>query len=134
MSAHSHAVDLVRQYLSALERGDTGEALRGFFTPDAEQTEWPNRLNPRGQVSDVSGLLARSVQGAKVLRSQNYNILTAISFEDRVAVEATWTGTLAIPLGTLAPGETMTAHFAMFFELRDGRIFRQRNYDCFEPW
>ena len=23
---------------------------------------------------------------------------------------------------------------AIFIELRDGRIFRQRNYDCFEPW
>jgi hypothetical protein len=24
--------------------------------------------------------------------------------------------------------------FAVFLEFRDGRIARQRNYDCFEPW
>jgi hypothetical protein len=41
---------------------------------------------------------------------------------------------LAVPLGELAAGASMRAHFAMFFELEDGRIRRQRNYDCFEPW
>jgi ketosteroid isomerase-like protein len=41
---------------------------------------------------------------------------------------------LAIPIGTLAPGDRMKAHFAMFFEFRDGRIALQRNYDCFEAW
>jgi hypothetical protein len=39
-----------------------------------------------------------------------------------------------VPLGTLAAGAAMTAHFAMFFELSEGRIALQRNYDCFEPW
>jgi ketosteroid isomerase-like protein len=28
----------------------------------------------------------------------------------------------------------MRARFAAFIEFRDGRIVRQRNYDCFEPW
>jgi len=28
----------------------------------------------------------------------------------------------------------MTAHFCMVLELEDGRIRRQRNYDCFEPF
>jgi hypothetical protein len=28
----------------------------------------------------------------------------------------------------------LRAHFALFLEFRDGRIVRQRNYDCFEAW
>jgi ketosteroid isomerase-like protein len=28
----------------------------------------------------------------------------------------------------------MRAHFAVFIELRDGKIAEQRNYDCFEPF
>ena len=28
----------------------------------------------------------------------------------------------------------MTAHFAQIFECKDGKIYRQRNYDCFEPF
>ena len=26
------------------------------------------------------------------------------------------------------------ARFAIFLDFRDGRIVRQRNYDCFDPW
>jgi ketosteroid isomerase-like protein len=37
-------------------------------------------------------------------------------------------------LGTLAEGAEMKAHFAMFFEFREGKIRLQRNYDCFEAW
>ena len=54
--------------------------------------------------------------------------------EDRVAVEARWTGVLAVTVGTLAAGVEMKASFAMFFRFRDGRIAMQRNYDCFEAW
>ena len=32
-----------------------------------------------------------------------------------------------------ATGDELAAH-AVFFELRDGRIAAQRNYDCFDPW
>jgi ketosteroid isomerase-like protein len=51
-----------------------------------------------------------------------------------MAIEVQWTGTLAVALGTLPAGGEMRARFAMFLELRDGKIARQRNYDCFEPW
>jgi len=34
----------------------------------------------------------------------------------------------------LPAGQTMTARFAMFFEMRDGKIARDHTYDCFEPW
>ena len=124
----------VREYLAALERGDSGESLRGFFADDVQQIELPNRLNPKGQQSDLAGMLARSEQGKKVLRGQRYEIVSAIAQGERVAAEAIWTGVLAIPLGTLAEGAEMKAHFAMFFEFEEGKIRLQRNYDCFEAW
>jgi hypothetical protein len=31
-------------------------------------------------------------------------------------------------------GGEMRARFAIFLELRDGRIVRQGNYDCFDPF
>ena len=125
---------LVRAYLAALERGEAGEALARFFAADATQVEFPNRLNPHGQQSDLAALLARSVQGQRVLASQRYEILGELACGERVAVEARWAGTLAVPLGTLAAGDEMRAHFAMFFTCREGRLVRQHNYDCFEPW
>ncbi len=124
----------VRAYLAAIEAGVVSDELARYFTEDAEQVEYPNRLNPNGGTSDRAALAARSIQGQRVLSVQHYRVKNVLAEGDRVAVEATWTGTLAIPLGTLAPGSTMTAHFAMFFQLSDGLIARQSNYDCFEPW
>lgn len=128
----SHSV--IRSYLAAIESGATGDALARFFTPDATQVELPNLLNPRGGQSDLAAILARAEQGKKLLRSQRFDVRSEIVQGSKVAVEAVWSGTLEVPLGTLAAGETLRAHFAMFFELRDGRICAQRNYDCFEPW
>lgn len=125
---------LVRDYLDALQRGEVGDSLARFFTPDAQQLEFPNRLNPNGQQSDLESILARSAQGRHLLSSQRYDVVSALSRGNRVAVEARWTGTLAIPVGSLPAGAEMKAHFAMFFELDGGRIARQHNYDCFEPW
>ena len=43
-------------------------------------------------------------------------------------------GVLAVDVGSLRAGMEMKAALAMFFEIREGRVRRQRNYDCFEPW
>lgn len=127
-------VQLIRDYLGALQSGEAGQALARFFTRDALQRELPNRLNPKGQESDLSSLLARSEHGKHVLSSQKYEILSEIAQGERVAFEALWTGILAIPIGSLPAGSEMRAHFGMFFECQNGRIRRQHNYDCFESW
>jgi len=124
----------IRAYLAALESGAVGSELARFFTPDAEQVELPNKLNPSGGRSDLRTLLRRAEQGQHLLQRQSYEILSMVEEGDRVAVEAGWSAILAVPLGSLAAGQAMSAHFAMFFVLRDGRICSQRNYDCFEPW
>ena len=127
-------IETIKAYLDALADGAVGERLAAFFTTDALQVELPNRLNPSGGQSDLETMLRRAEQGQRLLRAQAYDLRSAVACGDQVAVEALWTGTLAAPLGTLSAGSTMKAHFAMFFELASGRIRRQRNYDCFEPW
>jgi ketosteroid isomerase-like protein len=133
-NAKDQNIHLVRTYLNALQSGEAGDALRRFFTEDVQQVEMPNQLNSRGQQSDLEHILQRSRQGLKVLQRQQYEIVSEIAQDDRVAVEARWSGVLAITLGTLAAGTEMKASFAMFFRFRDGRIALQRNYDCFDPW
>ena len=127
-------LETVRAYLGALQAGEVGDSLKRFFTEDVRQIELPNRLNPLGQESDLSSMLKRSEQGRKVLSKQCYEIVSDIALGCRAAVEARWTGVLAVPLGTLSAGSEMKAHFAMFFEFEEGKIASQRNYDCFEPW
>lgn len=125
---------LIREYLAALESGETGDPLRRFFTSDATQIELPNLLNRNGQESNIDQLVQRSLLGQKLLSAQTYEIVSMMADGDSVAVEAHWTGTLAVPLGTLSAGAQMRAAFAMFFLCRGGRIINQRNYDCFYPW
>jgi ketosteroid isomerase-like protein len=124
----------IRDYLAAVEAGATGDALAAFYADDAVQVELPNRLNPNGGRSDLARMLQRAEQGRHLLRSQRYEIMSETARDHRVVIEAVWTGVLAIDVGTLAAGATMRAHFAIVFELVDGRIRHQRNYDCFEPW
>ena len=125
---------LVREYLQALADGEAGESLGWFFTEDAIQIELPNKLNPAGGRSDLATMKKRSEEGQHILKQQSYTVKSAVADGDQVAVEAEWVGVLAIPLGSLPVGYEMKAHFAMFFEFRNGRIAVQRNYDCFEPW
>jgi ketosteroid isomerase-like protein len=127
-------IEVVRSYMKALQDGEAGDSLRRFFTQDVRQIEMPNQLNPRGQESDLEHILQRSLQGLQILKWQSYEVVSEMAHADRVAVEARWTGVLAVVAGTLAAGAEIKASLAMFFRFRDGRIAMQRNYDCFEPW
>jgi ketosteroid isomerase-like protein len=73
-------------------------------------------------------------KGRKIFSRQTYQITYGSATGNVVALEVLWTGTLAIPFGTLAAGSDMRCHSAMFMEFRDGKIAAQRNYDCFDPW
>ncbi len=125
---------LVRAFLQALTEGAEPHVIGTFYHPDAEQVEYPNRVVPNGITRDRAAVLAASAAGAKVLRSQKFDVVSLTSAGSFVALEAIWTGTLAIGFGNLQPGAEMTAHFAQFYEIADGKILRQRNYDCFMPF
>ncbi len=127
-------VALAIRYLAALERGATGNALAEFFTPDVVQDEWPNRLSTQGVRRNLAGLLEAAARGRRVVTQQRFSLLHAVSSGNDVALEVQWTATLAVKVGTIPPGGRMHCRMAIFLEIRDGKIARQRNYDCFDPW
>jgi ketosteroid isomerase-like protein len=130
----SSNLETAREYLRAIERGATGDALAQFFTPDVQHQEFPNRLSPNGRRSGLAAMLKGAETGQKILAKQHYEIQREIEIGDRVALEVIWTGTMAVPVGDLKAGQEMLAHFAVFLDFRDGKIAAQRNYDCFDPW
>jgi ketosteroid isomerase-like protein len=133
-SPESANLQAARRYLAAIESGATGDALAAFFTDDVVQEEFPNRLVPTGARRDLAAILEGAVRGQSVLTGQRFDIQTETADGDRVVLEVVWTGTLAIPLGSVAPGGELRARFAVFLDYRDGRIAAQRNYDCFDPF
>jgi len=124
-------LERARAYFAAIEaRAD----LAPHFCDDVEQREFPNQLVRDGATRDLPALLQGQQKGQRVLLSEQYEIVDSVEAGDRLALEVIWTGTLAIPLGTLPAGGKMKAHFGVFLTFRDGRIARQHNYDCFDPF
>ncbi len=126
-------LEIARRYLEAIGHGEP-EGNLTFFAADVIQEEFPNRLMPHGAIRDLAALRQAAERGRKVMSAQTYEILNAIASGDQVALEVQWTGTLAVAFGALPVGGRMRARFAIFLEFRDGKIVRQRNYDCFDPW
>jgi ketosteroid isomerase-like protein len=126
-------LQLAREYLESIGRADALAGLR-FFADDVVQVEFPNRLLPNGATRDLAALRNAAERGRKVMTAQRFEVLNAIASGDQVAVELQWTGTLAIALGSIPAGGEMRARFALFLTYRDGKIVRQHNYDCFDPF
>ena len=119
-----------RELLEALERFD-GDAVAALYAEDVEQIEMPNRLKPEGDRRGRAQLLSDVERSKGILRSQKYEVSNAVGAGALVMAEYVWSGVLAMPMGSRAAGDTLRGHCAMSLEFRDGRIVRQRNYDCF---
>lgn len=123
----------VELYLKSIENGDF-VYIASLFSPDALLEQLPNRIYPNGIRSGVSRMAEAFEKGRKLLSSQSYEIMSCVAEGDALSIEVLWTGTLAVPFGSLSVGSQMRAHSAMFFQFKDGKIVSQRNYDCFESW
>lgn len=64
---------------------------------------------------------------------ESYAIRSMIVEGDRAAVLLEWTGTIAVAAGPFPAGHVMRGHFCSVIELRDGKVWRQEQYDCFAP-
>lgn len=126
-------LEIARRYLATMESGTPEEKL-SFFAADVQQEEFPNRITPTTRVRDLAGLREGIERGRTIMSAERYEILNALADGDQVALEVQWSGTLSTSLGPLTAGTTLRARLAIMLELRDGRILRQRNYDCYDPW
>lgn len=126
-------LEIARRYLATMESGTPEEKL-SFYSADVQQEEFPNRITPTTRVRNLAGLREGIERGRAIMSAERYEILNAFADGDQVALEVQWSGTLAVGFGPLAPGTTLRARLAILLEFRDGKIIRQRNYDCYDPW
>ncbi len=120
-------------FFRAIEAADL-DGVIACYHADVQHTEWPNTLRKDGARSGLDEIKAAFERGRTSVRSQSYHINHLICDGEVVVAEVLWRGVLNVGFGKLAPGDTMTAHVCAVFEMRDGQIWRQRNYDCFEPF
>lgn len=130
----SDPADVVRRYFETVaDLGSTLDALRDVLHPDVRITERPNAINPRGTVRDRDGAVAGFLAGKELLATQTIDILELVVSGDRVAVRATWRGTLGADAGALPAGAELVAHIAAWLTVADGRVVEHETFDCYEP-
>lgn len=123
-----------RHYIELVEAFAQPEAFEGVLHPDIRHEEYPNLLLKHGSKRDYATLIVGPQQGRKILTENRFEIKNALATGDWVTLEIVWTGTLAIPLGTMAAGYEMKAYVATILQFKDGLIVTQHQYDCYEPF
>jgi ketosteroid isomerase-like protein len=125
---------IVGRYLATLfDLASSTAQLDGLLHEDVLFVEHPNLVSPQGSRRDRSTLLATFESGRRLMAEQRLENLEVLLAGEYVVARAAWSGTLAVDAGPMPAGATLHAKLAMFFTVRDGRIFRQENYDCYEP-
>lgn len=127
-------IAIIEAYFAEIEQGISAESFSKYYTDDALQIDFPNLMVPNGLTQAVSELQYSTTKSKGVLSSQKVDILRYFEVGNTLIVEASWTGTLALPIGQIPIGGQMKASFARFYEFENGKIRRQRNYDCFDPF
>ena len=132
VSSPSTTRDIVLAYLRAVESHDLDEVAR-WQHPEIEVIEHPNRITPAGKRYDLAALREAGERGKALLSSERYDVRSMIIDGPRAAVQSEWSGTLGIAAGPLPAGHVMRAQICSIIELRDGKVWRQEQYDCFQP-
>ena len=126
------SADIIERYLSLIADPSADvELISELLDDDMRFVERPNLVNPRGSTRDFAQLLASVAQGRQLLEAQRFEIVDHVVAGDTIATRVVWTGTPAVDAPPFRAGSCLRADSFMHFTLRDGRIARQENYDCF---
>jgi len=123
---------LLRMY-AAISAGASGDDLAAYFHPNARQIEYPSLMRPHGHRRGLAEMREGAAIGAKIISDQHYEVHTLVEDGDRLAVQFTWTATVATDLGAIRAGTALVSHVAAFYVFRDGLVLEQSSYDCYEP-
>jgi hypothetical protein len=113
---------------------DNPDDYKDLIHPDAEFKELPNLLNKNGQVRSFKDSMEGLKKAKMILSEQNFEIVGYADAGDRVIVEKIWTGKLSMDLGSLKKGRELKAYICAVVEFKNGKIYRHRSYDCYEPF
>lgn len=117
--------EVIESYLQAVESHDL-ERVATWLHDEVVVVEHPNKLNPAGKTYDKAALRAAGEQGQALLEAEHYDIRHWVVDGDRAAVQIEWSA-------TLKGGATMRAHICSCIVVKEGKIWRQEQYDCFLP-
>ncbi|MCG6168230.1 nuclear transport factor 2 family protein [Leptospira sp. FAT2] len=110
------------------------EEFKTILHPEIQQIEYPNALTKTVTVSNWEDIFRRMPAGKNLLKRQVFRMQSYLENGDTVVVEAEWEATVKTDLGPFKTDQNLKAYFCMIFEFKENKIYRQKNYDCFEPF
>lgn len=110
------------------------DALLAVLHPDVHIIEHPNAINPRGAVRDRDGALAGFMAGKRLLATQSIDLHEVLVSGSRIAVRATWRGTIGEGTDQMPRGTELVAHVAGMLTVEEERVREHESFDCYEPW
>ncbi|MBA9088143.1 ketosteroid isomerase-like protein [Fontibacillus solani] len=126
-------LETVKRFFELIEAFSISESdFKPLLHPEIEQTEFPNFITPGVVVSNYEVLMQRIPNGKKLLKEQKYDIQRVYEAGETLITEVIWTAEVGADAGVFKTGQRLKAFFCCLFDFKDGKIYRQRNYDCFE--
>ncbi|GEP92976.1 Ketosteroid isomerase-related protein [Chitinophaga terrae (ex Kim and Jung 2007)] len=124
---------LIYRYFHLLENFSVDAAeYATIFHPNIIQTAYPNLLSEEVKQRNFDVMLESMAINKVILKSQHFSVVKVVETGNTLVVEATWTGEIGVDAGKFRRGQVMKAFICSVIEFRDGKIYRQRNYDCYE--
>lgn len=123
----------VKRYFELLEAFSQSESdFKALLHPEIEQIEYPNLLTASVTTSSFDVLMQRIPGGRKLLKEQKYTMERVYEAGESLITEVIWTAEVGVDAGSFEAGQQLKAYFCCIFDFKDGKIYKQRNYDCFE--
>ena len=113
---------------------DNPEDYKALLHPEVRFTEFPNALNKNGQVRNLEASLEGLKKARMILSKQVWEIGGYTESQNRLMIEKIWSGEMSMDVGNLKKGQELKSYVCAVVEFKDGRIYRHRTYDCYEPF
>ncbi|UOQ73207.1 nuclear transport factor 2 family protein [Hymenobacter cellulosilyticus] len=125
---------LVTAYFDLVDSFTTDPAAyTDILHPDVEQTEYPNAVYKTLQRRSFSEIIDNLRIGRELLYSPKFDVQRTQACPDgTVIVEGLWQATVISDVMGLTRGQRISSQLCLIFEFKDGKIFRQRRYPCYE--
>lgn len=127
------SIAVVERWITAFnDEWPSDELLDELLAEEVCFIEHPNVFNQDGGERDRAAMLDGIALGRTILATQCFEPIAYVVDGNEVATRMRWTGTLSASAGPFAAGTTLTAWCVGHYELRDGRIVRIEQHDCYE--
>lgn len=131
----SEKLALINTYFDLVQAFSTDPAAYAqVLHPEVEQLEYANGLNKTTQRRSFTDILDNLRVGRELLHSPHFEVYSTLACaDDTVVVEGLWEATALSDAGPLVRGQRLASYLCLVFEFKDGKIYRQRRYPCYEP-